>query len=127
MGGVPTYRLHALSLTTLADAIPPVVVTASHRLTNGTTYTFQASKDRERAALLEANGNIYAAFTSFCDFFANVSRGWVLGWNANTLTALAANQLNNKLALSAKNVFLSSVWMSGSGLAASDAGDILRD
>jgi hypothetical protein len=30
--GVPTYRLHALSLTTLADAIPPVVVTASHAL-----------------------------------------------------------------------------------------------
>ena len=34
-GGVPTYRLHALSLTTLADAIPPVVVTASHTLTDG--------------------------------------------------------------------------------------------
>ena len=34
--GVPTYRLHALSLTTLADAIPPVVVTASHTLTDGT-------------------------------------------------------------------------------------------
>ena len=57
---------------------------------------------------------------SFCDFFANVSRGWVLGWNASTLTPLAANQLNDKLAPSStNNFFLSSVWMSGSGLAAS--------
>jgi outer membrane protein assembly factor BamB len=122
-GGVPTYRLHALSVTTLADAIPPIVVTASQRLTNGTTYTFQASKDRQRAGLLEANGNIYVAFTSFCDFFANLSRGWVLGWSASTLKPLAANYLNDKLAPSASNnYFLSNVWMSGNGLAASTAG-----
>jgi len=124
-GGVPTYRLHALSLTTLADAIPPVVVTASHTLTDGTTYTFKASKNRQRAGLLEANGNIYVAFTSFCDLFTNVSRGWALGWNASTLTPLAANQLNDKLASSAtNNYFLSSVWMSGNGLAASSTGGI---
>jgi hypothetical protein len=123
-GGIPTYRLHALSLTTLADTIPPVFVTASHRLTNGTTYTFQASKDRQRAALLEANGNIYVAFTSFCDLFANVSRGWVLGWSASTLKPLAANQLNDKLATSLNNEFLSTVWMSGAGLAASADGGV---
>jgi len=125
-GGVPTYRLHALSLTTLADAIPPVVVAASHTLTDGTTYTFQASKNRQRAALLEAHGNIYVGFSSFCDFFANVSRGWVLGWKASTLTPLAANQLNDKWAKNPNNAFgfLSSVWMSGNGLAASPNGGI---
>jgi hypothetical protein len=123
-GGVPTYRLHALSLTTLADTIPPIFVTASHGLTNGTTYTFQASKVRQRAALLEANGNIYVAFTSFCDLFANVSRGWVLGWNASTLKPLAANQLNDKLATSLNNEFLSTVWMSGAGLASSADGGV---
>jgi hypothetical protein len=123
-GSVQTYRLHALNLTTLADAIPPVVVTASHTLTNGTTYTFQPSKNRQRAGLLEANGNIYVGFTSFCDFFAARSRGWVLGWNASTLTPLAANQLNDKLASSPTNFFLTSVWMSGNGLAASPTGGI---
>jgi hypothetical protein len=111
-------------LNTLADAIPPIVVTASHTLTDGTAYTFQASKNRQRAALLEANGNIYVGFASFCDFFANASRGWVLGWSASTLTPLAGNQLNDKLAQSINNFFLSSVWMSGSGLAASDDGGI---
>jgi hypothetical protein len=123
-GGVPTYRLHALSLTTLTDAIPPVVVTASHTLTDGTTYTFQASKNRQRAGLLEANGNIYVGFASFCDFFANLSRGWVLGWNASTLSPLAANQLNDKLSTLNNSFFLSSVWMSGNGLAASPTGGI---
>jgi len=122
-GGIPTYRLHALSLTTLADTIPPVVVTASHTLTDGSTYTFQASKNRQRAGLLEANGNIYVAFTSFCDF--GISRGWVLGWNTSTLTPLAANLLDDRLAPSATiHFFLSTVWMSGNGLAASSTGGI---
>jgi hypothetical protein len=122
--GVPTYRLHALNLTTLTDVVSPVVVTASHTLTDGTTYTFQASKNRQRAGLLEANGKIYVGFASFCDFFQNVSRGWVLGWNASTLKPLAANQLNDKLAASPNSFFLSSVWMSGNGLAASPTGGI---
>jgi hypothetical protein len=65
------------------------------------------------------------AFASFCDFFANVSRGWVLGWSASTLSPLVANHLNDSLAPSANNNFyLSPVWMSGAGLAASTAGGI---
>ena len=124
-GSTPTYRLHALSLTTLADVIAPVTITASHTLTNGTTYSFQATKMRQRAGLLEANGNIYAAFTSFCDLFANASRGMVLGWNASSLKPLAANYLNDKLAPTAtNNFFLSTIWMSGNGLAQSSAGGI---
>src|SRR5215472_3388636 len=124
-GSTPTYRLHALSLTTLADVVAPVTITASHTLTNGTTYSFQATKMRQRAGLLEANGNIYAAFTSFCDLFANASRGMVLGWNASSLKPLAANYLNDKLAPTAtNNFFLSTIWMSGNGLAQSSAGGI---
>jgi hypothetical protein len=123
--GVLTYRLHALNLTTLADAIPPVVVSASHTLSDGTTtYTFQASRNRQRPALLEVNGNIYAGFGSFCDFFADLSRGWVLGWNASTFQSLTVNQLNDKLVNSFHGYFLSSVWMSGGGLAASADGSI---
>jgi outer membrane protein assembly factor BamB len=123
--GVLTYRLHALNLTSLADAIPPVVVAASHILNDGTTsYTFQASRNRQRPALLEANGNIYAGFGSFCDFFSDLSRGWVLGWNARTLQSLTANRLNDLLVNSFYGYFLSSVWMSGAGLAASADGSI---
>jgi hypothetical protein len=121
--GVLSYRLHALNLTSLADAIPPVVVAASHILNDGTTsYTFQASRNRQRAALLKTNGNIYVGFSSFCDFFGNLTRGWVLGWNATTLTPLAGNELTDTLATGAR--YLSEIWMSGAGLAASATGDI---
>src|SRR5262249_19118863 len=59
----------------------------------------------------------YAGFGSFCDFQANHSRGWVLGWNVANLTPLANAQLNDTQATSPTNFFLSSVWMSGFGLA----------
>jgi hypothetical protein len=122
--GKQTYRIHALSLSTLADEVPSVVVTASGTLNNGQNYAFQAAQDRQRPGLLLANGNIYAGFGSFCDNNANVSRGWVLGWQTGTLTPLPANHLNNLLASSPDNFFLTSVWMSGYGLAADTGGDI---
>lgn len=122
--GTPTFYLHALSLTTLADTISPVQVSASGTLNNGATYNFNASVSRQRAALLLSNGNLYAGFASFCDFDANLSRGWVLGWQESTLDPLPANKLNNKLGSSPDRFFLTSVWMSGYGLAANSAGSV---
>jgi len=60
--GTPIYRLHALDLTTLTDKVASAVVSASARLANGGTYTFNAAVSRQRPALLAANGNIYAGF-----------------------------------------------------------------
>jgi len=122
--GVPNYTLHALDLSTLGDALQPAIVTASRALSNGTIYTFNPATARQRAALLEANGNIYAAFASFCDFFADRSRGWLLGWNASSLQPLPSNQLNDILAASPSTFFLSSVWMSGSGPAVASDGNL---
>ncbi len=122
--GLPVYRLHALSLSTLADAMTPRLIIASAQLSNGSTYNFNPALSRQRAGLVLANGDIYAAFASFCDFAASQSRGWVLGWNASTLAPLAANNLVNRQASSAKNYFLSSIWMSGYGLAADPSGDL---
>jgi hypothetical protein len=117
----PSYQLHALSLSTLADkAGSPVTVAASHTLTNGSTFTFNATYQRQRPALLELNGNVYAAFGSFCDYHADQSRGWLLGWNASTLAPLAANQLDDTQAIEIgvnPQFFLSSIWMSGFGIA----------
>jgi hypothetical protein len=121
----PAYRIHALDLGSLTDKMTPALVSASHTLTNGTTFNFNAKYQRQRPGLLFANGNIYAGFGSFCDFSANLSRGWVLGWNASTLAPLSANQLNDTQATSPNTFFLSSVWMSGYGLTADDSGNIL--
>jgi hypothetical protein len=116
-GTTPLYRLHALDLSTLNDIVPPVIVRASATLTNGKTYKFNPSVSRQRSALLLANGNVYAGFASYCDIDANLSRGWVLGWQTGTLTPLAHNEMTDKLATSTDDFFLSSIWMSGYGLA----------
>lgn len=120
----PVYRIHALALDTLTGRVPPVLVQATAKLSNGQSYSFPASANRLRAGLLEANGNIYAAFASFCDFAANVSRGWILGWQAGTLTPLPGNELVNKRATSPNTYFLSEIWMSGAGIAADASGDL---
>ncbi len=94
----PAYRLHALDLGSLTDNVTPQVVTASHALTNGTTFNFNATYQRQRPALLLANGSIYAGFGSFCDLAPNLSRGWLLGWTAGSLTPFPSNQLNDQQA-----------------------------
>jgi hypothetical protein len=114
-GSSPSYELHALNLTTLADQVPPVTVAARQTLTDGSTFAFDATYQRQRPALLEMNGNIYAAFGSYCDFDANLSRGWVLGWHSANLERLAHAGLNDSQASSPTDFFLSSVWMSGAG------------
>jgi hypothetical protein len=124
-GKSQNYRLHALDLGSLTDKVTPELVTASHTLTNGTTFNFNGTYQRQRPALLLANGSVYAGFGSFCDLAANVSRGWLLGWTANTLAPFPSNQLLDQQSSSPDNFFLSSIWMSGYGLATDDAGNIL--
>jgi|SRR5579872_87997 len=121
----PAYTLHVLDLGNLTDKLNPTVVSASHTLSNGTTFAFSAKYQRQRPGLLLANGNLYAGFGSFCDYSANVSRGWLLGWNASTLAPLPANQMNDTQASSPDSFFLSSIWMSGYGPAADDSGNVL--
>ena len=124
VGGVPTYTLHSVSLSSLADVVTPVVVSAAQTMKNGATATFNATYQRQRPALLYASGNVYAAFGSFCDFATNLSRGWLLGWNASTLAPLPSNELINALPTSPNQFFLSSIWMSGSGPAADPSGNV---
>jgi len=116
MSGIPTYQLFALNLKDLTDQIAPVTVAASHTLSDGTTYNFNAKFQQQRPALLGVSGIIYAGFGSFCDFRASKSRGWLLGWHGGTLAPLAANRLTDTLATG--SFFLSAIWMSGYGIAA---------
>jgi len=121
----PMYTIHALDIGNLTDRVTPQVVVASHTLTNGTTFNFNATYERQRPALLLANGTVYAGFGSFCDLAPSVSRGWLLGWQTGTLDPLPANQLIDTQATSPNTFFLSSIWMSGYGPAADDSGNVL--
>ncbi len=128
---VPTYTIHELDLGNLRDWVTPVVVAASQRLTDGSIYNFNATVERQRPALLEANGNIYAGFGSFCDFATSTTRGWVLGWQKGTLKPLpyasglyANNKLTDRQTPPRSSFYLSSVWMSGYGLAGDASGNV---
>jgi hypothetical protein len=127
------YRIHEISLQTLAETIPSVVIKASGTLSDGSTYSLIPGTQRQRPALLLANSTVYAGFGSFCDANDAATRGWLLGWQAGSLTPLASAQLNQQqtAAQSTNNpfgesgpFFLSSVWMSGFGPAADSSGNI---
>lgn len=120
----PTYRMHAIDIGSLVDIVPPVVVAASHPLTDGSTFQFNATYQKQRPALLLANGNVYAAFGGYCDSF-NLSRGWLLGWQTGSLASLNDGELTDTQASSPDDYFLTSIWMSGYGPAADDAGNVL--
>lgn len=113
--GQRAYVLYGLDLATL-ETTKSRVVTASHRLTDGSTYDFDPAAQRQRAALLLEDGNVYAAFGSFCDSRDPLphGRGWLLGWRAADLEPLTANILTNRL----PGAYLSAIWMSGYGVAA---------
>jgi hypothetical protein len=126
----PTYFLHALDLVSLKDKVSPLKVAASHTQTNGAAFAFDATYEKQRSGLLFANDKIYAAFSSFCDVAAvpHQSRGWLLGWswNGTSLTALPANQLNDRQPGSPSTLhFLSSIWMSGAGPASDESGNVI--
>jgi hypothetical protein len=121
----PAYYVHALDLGTLKDKVKPRLITASHTLTDGSTFAFNATYQRQRPALLLANSTVYASFGSFCDKSPDLSRGWLLGWQTGTLTPIAANELTDTQLSDADDYFLSSIWMSGYGPAADDEGNVL--
>jgi hypothetical protein len=121
----PAYRIHALDLGSLTDKVTPQLVAASHTLVDGTTFNFNATYQRQRPGLLLANGSIYAGFGSFCDFSANLSRGWLLGWSVNTLAPLPANKIFDTQITAPDSFFLTAIWMSGYGLTADDSGNVL--
>ncbi len=119
--GASVFRLHSLRLEDLADNVPSSVVRSHHVLSDGSIVAFRALSGRQRAALLLSGSTVYAAFAGYCDK-APGSRGWILGWNAQTLAPLANAALTNQQAAAPHDMFLSSVWMSGYGPATTGPG-----
>jgi len=116
--GSPQHLIHALDLASLDDKpSSPVTVKATGPLQGGGSFAFNASFQRQRPGLLLNGNTLYAGYGSFCDFGGSNSRGWLLGWSESSLAPLAHNRLNDELP-SANEMFLSSIWMAGYGVAA---------
>lgn len=122
-----TFRLHKLRLSDLSDKISPApVIAATGTLRSGRTVNFSAAAQHQRAALLLSRGNIYAGFAGYCDTSIgnDFSRGWVLAWRADTLAPSGQDRLLNERDSAPTPMFQTSVWMSGSGIAADPNGNV---
>jgi hypothetical protein len=117
------FRLHAISITTMQDVVPYVLIQVSARLADGTTWTFNPKFHLQRSGLLEANGSIYVAFSSNGDTQPDQSRGTIVRYDANTLAFLGSN-VTDTLSPNQSTYYLSSIWQSGYGVAADSNGDI---
>jgi uncharacterized protein YjdB len=114
-----TFRLSALDITTGAQKFGgPVTITASvpGTGTGGTTETLDTSCV-QRAALLEANGNIYIGF-------GGCHSGWLLAYSASTLAQLGA--FNSSPILNGEGTYASAggIWMGGGGPVADSSGNV---
>ena len=125
--GTYYQRLHALDLSTGQDVQAPVTIQASYPGTgpgnDGQGHViFNPGKQRQRAALLLANHNIFIAWGSFCDPDVLPYSGWIMGYDENTLTQKYVLNTNpNGLPISTKlpDGSGNGIWGAGGGLAAS--------
>jgi outer membrane protein assembly factor BamB len=120
--GAPVYRMHALDLRNLRDRVVPAPIIKSVVNASSDPVRFDAAANRQRAGLVLANGNVYATFASFCDLKTSASRGWVMGWQQNTLKPIPARPFVDRKAAGSAAWYLSSIWMSGAAPAVDATG-----
>jgi FtsP/CotA-like multicopper oxidase with cupredoxin domain len=121
--GTYFMRLHALALGSGADAVTPVPIAASVALATGGTASVSPVSNFNRSALLEANGNIYVALGSHCDYKATATHGWLLSYSASNLQQ-TGNAVDFSNAEPSNSTLLGSIWMSGFGPAADAQGNV---
>lgn len=116
-----TFRLNALDITTGAQKFDgPVTIHAAVPATNSDAVNGTATLTTacvQRAALLLADGNVYIGF-------GGCHSGWLLAYNARTLTL--AGVFNASPNLNGEGPYASAggVWMGGGGPVADSAGNI---
>jgi hypothetical protein len=118
--GAVVTRIHALDITTGAEALPPVEIQATVPGTGVGTdgngnVAFNSLYENQRAALLLSNGVVYVAFASYCDI--NPYHGWLLAYDASTLNLVSA--FNDT-----PNGEMGGIWQSGGGPAADASGNV---
>jgi len=114
------FRLHALDITTGAEKFGgPVEIAATASGSgvegNGSTVSFVASQENQRAAVSLINGVIYLAFASHEDH--DPYHGWLLGYSPSTLQQEYVFNVT-------PNSGEGAIWMGGQGLLADSSNNI---
>src|ERR1035441_3209617 len=110
------HHLHALDITTGNEqAGSPVLIQAQSVSNAGHVMVFNSLRQKNRPGLLLLNGVLYLGFGSnYCN---DNNTGWVLSYDAASLSQLGVFNTS-------PDYGLTSIWHSGTGLAADEAGDI---
>ncbi len=113
-------RIHALDVTTGEELFGgPRVIEASYPGTGDNSVAgrvvFDPRQYKDRAALLLLNGVIYTTWASHCD--TRPYTGWIIGYSASSLNQISALNLT-------PNGNEGAIWMTGSGPAADNAGNV---
>ena len=109
-------------MLTGADKWPAIVISGSAPGTgvgsSGGTVSFNPATNRQRPALLLENGQVYVAFSSFCDIGAY--HGWILGYSYSTTAFTHASTL-----VDTPNGNDGGIWSgSGGGIAGDPSGNV---
>jgi hypothetical protein len=120
VNGAVVQYLHAIDVRSATEKFGgPVLIHGSAPGTatdgNGTTVTFNALYENQRAGLLLEGGHVVIAWASHCD--VDPWHGWVMSYNAGTL---AQEGVFNPSADGRAN----GVWMTGGGPAADANGNV---
>ncbi len=100
--------LHALNLATGQDSAPPVTLSPSATLGNGSALTFDPQNQWNRAALAAGPGGLYIGFGSHCDNNGGNISGWLLNYGPDLSAKTAFHTIETPGATE-----LASIWMSG--------------
>jgi hypothetical protein len=120
-GGNLVYRLHALNILTGKDISPPAVISGSAPGTGGGSsggrISFNPDTNRQRSALLFANGKVYVGFSSFCD--GGTYHGWIFSYSYNGSAFTQVNAYTDT-----PDGSDGGIWSGDSGTAADPSGNI---
>ena len=114
--GTVRHHLHALDITNGQEKFGgPVLINATSTSNAGHVTVFNSLHQKNRPGLLLLNGVIYVGFGSnYCN---DSNSGWVLSYDAANLSPLAVFNTS-------PDHGLVSIWQTGNGLAADEAGNI---
>jgi hypothetical protein len=86
-----SHHIHALDITTGADKVTPMLVAASVPGNgvggDGTTVTFNAEQQIQRAAVTLSGGVLYVSYAAYAD--TDPYHGWILGFDPSTLQLMS--------------------------------------